>query len=340
MRASVVTAPGQTQVVELPKPTIGPTDVLVKIRACGICGSDALYIALGGLPPRQGQMPLGHEPAGQVVEVGRDVTGVSVGDHVVINPMAAPSGIIGNGGATGALADYLLIENAVRGKSLEIVPDHIPFEVAALNEPMAVARHGVNQVAPKPSDKVVVFGAGPIGLGATIGFKAVGVQHVIVVDLISSRLEKALEVGADAVINSADEDVARRLIELHGAGESMFPGKAATDVYLDAAGAPAVINTALTAAKPGARVVVVAVHKEPIPVDFLNVMSNEISIVGSMGYPEEIFEVTKDIIDNWEKYAVIVSHTVPFDDVAEALRLATTPGAADKVVVTFGSGDA
>jgi 2-desacetyl-2-hydroxyethyl bacteriochlorophyllide A dehydrogenase len=339
MRASVVTAPGQTQVVELPKPAVGPTDVLVKIRACGICGSDALYIALGGLPPRQGQMPLGHEPAGEVVEVGRAVNGVSVGDHVVINPMAAPSGIIGNGGATGALADYLLIENAVRGKSLEIVPDHIPFEVAALNEPMAVARHGVNQVAPKPSDKVVVFGAGPIGLGATIGFKSVGVQHVVVVDLIPSRLEKALEVGADAVINSADEDVASRLIELHGTGESMFPGKAATDIYLDAAGAPAVINTALTAAKPGARVVVVAVHKEPIPVDFLNVMSNEITIVGSMGYPEEIFEVTKDIIDNWEKYSVIVSHTVPFDDVVEALRLATTPGAADKVVVTFGSGE-
>jgi 2-desacetyl-2-hydroxyethyl bacteriochlorophyllide A dehydrogenase len=339
MRASVVTAPGQTQVVELPKPAVGPMDVLVKIRACGICGSDALYIALGGLPPRQGQMPLGHEPAGEVVEVGRAVNGVSVGDHVVINPMAAPSGIIGNGGATGALADYLLIENAVRGKSLEIVPDHIPFEVAALNEPMAVARHGVNQVAPKPSDKVVVFGAGPIGLGATIGFKSVGVQHVVVVDLIPSRLEKALEVGADAVINSADEDVASRLIELHGTGESMFPGKAATDIYLDAAGAPAVINTALTAAKPGARVVVVAVHKEPIPVDFLNVMSNEITIVGSMGYPEEIFEVTKDIIDNWEKYSVIVSHTVPFDDVVEALRLATTPGAADKVVVTFGSGE-
>jgi threonine dehydrogenase-like Zn-dependent dehydrogenase len=129
--------------------------------------------------------------------------------------------------------------------------------------------------------------------------------------------------------------VARRLIELHGAGESMFPGKAATDVYLDAAGAPAVITTALTAAKPGARVVVVAVHKEPVPVDFLNVMSNEVTIVGSMGHPQEIFEVTKDIIANWEKYAVIVSHTVPFDNIGEALRIAATPGAADKVVVTF-----
>jgi 2-desacetyl-2-hydroxyethyl bacteriochlorophyllide A dehydrogenase len=294
-----------------------------------------LYISLGGMPPRQGKMPLGHEPAGEVVEVGRDVTGVSVGDHVVINPMAAPSGIIGNGGPTGALADYLLIEQAVRGKSLEVVPDHIPFEVAALNEPMAVARHAVNQVAPKPGDKVVVFGAGPIGLGATIGFKSAGVEDVTVVDLIQSRLEKALKVGADAVINGADEDVARRLTDIHGPGESMLPGKAGTDIYLDAAGVPAVINTALTAAKTRAKIVVVAIHKEPVPVDFLNVMSNEVTVVGSMGYPEEIFEVTQDIIANWEKYAVIVSHTLPFDDVTEALRIAATPGAADKVVVTF-----
>jgi len=336
MRASVVTAPGETQIVELPQPVAGPSDVLVKMRACGICGSDALYISLGGIPPRQGKMPLGHEPAGEVVEVGRDVTGISVGDHVVVNPMAAPGGIIGNGGPTGGLADYLLIEQAMRGRSLEVVPEHIPFEVAALNEPMAVARHGVNQVAPQPSDKVVVFGAGPIGLGATIGFKSVGVQHVVVVDLIPSRLEKALRVGADAVINSADEDVAQRLIDIHGRGESMFPGKAGTDIYFDAAGVPAVINTALTAAKSGAKVVVVAVHKEPVPVDFLNVMSNEVTVVGSMGYPKEIFEVTRDIIANWEKYAIIVSHTVPFDDVAEALRMASTPGAADKVVVTFG----
>jgi len=335
MKVAVVSGPGRTEVFDVPMPAVGPADILVKMRACGICGSDALYISLGGLPPRQGRMPLGHEPAGEVVEVGGDVTGISVGDHVVINPMAAPSGIIGNGGATGGLADYLLIEQAVRGKSLEVVPKHIPFSVAALNEPMAVARHAVNQARTSPSDKVVVFGAGPIGLGATIGFKSVGVQHVVVVDLIASRLEKALRVGADAVINSADEDVAQRLVELHGAGESMFPGKAATDIYLDAAGAPAVITTALTAAKRGAKVVVVALHKEPVSVDFLNVMSNEVTVVGSMGYPDEIFEVTKDIVANWEKYAVIVSHTYAFDDVQEALRTAATPGIADKVVVTF-----
>lgn len=192
MKAVMVTGPGQTEVVDVADPAVGPSDVLVKIKACGICGSDALYISMGGLPPHQGRMALGHEPAGEVVEVGSDVTAISVGDHVVINPIGAPSGIIGNGGATGALAEYLLVENAVRGRSIEVIAAEIPFEVAALNEPMAVARHGVNQTKPTSTDKVAIFGAGPIGLGATIAYKALGVSHVTVVDLIGSRLEKAL----------------------------------------------------------------------------------------------------------------------------------------------------
>jgi len=335
VKASVVTGPGRAEVLDTERPQVGPGDVLVRMRACGICGSDAFYITIGGIPPRQGHTPLGHEPAGEVAEVGAQVTGLSVGDHVVINPMAAPSGIIGNGGASGALADYLLIENAVRGTSLEVIPDHIPWEVAALNEPMAVARHGANRCRPKPTDKVVVFGAGPIGLGAVLAFKSLGVSHVVVADLIPGRLDKALQIGADAVVNSAEEDVVARLIELHGEGESMFGGKAGTDIYFDAAGVPAVVNTALAAAKKGATLGIVGVHKEPVQVEFVNVMSNEITILGSMGYPDEIFEVTGDLVANWEKYALIVSHTIPFDDVGEALELAHTPGAADKVVVTF-----
>lgn len=336
MKMSMVTGPGKAEVLDAERPTVGPNDVLVRMRACGICGSDAFYITIGGLPPRQGHTPLGHEPAGEIAEVGAKVSGLAVGDHVVINPMAAPSGIIGNGGPSGALADYLLIENAVRGTSLEVIPDHVPWEVAALNEPMAVARHGANRCRPKPTDKVAVFGAGPIGLGATLAFKSLGVSHVVVVDLLPGRLDKALQIGADAVINSADEDVVARLIELHGAGESMYPGKAGTNIYLDAAGVPAVVNTALAAAQKGATVGIVGVHKEPVPVDLINLMSNEIILLGSMGYPDEIFEVTNDLVANWEKYALIVSHTIPFGSVGEALELAQTPGAADKVVVTFG----
>jgi threonine dehydrogenase-like Zn-dependent dehydrogenase len=335
MKVSMVTGPGKAEVVDADRPRVGPHDVLIRMRACGICGSDAFYITIGGVPPRQGHTPLGHEPAGEVVQVGADVSGVAIGDHVVINPMAAPSGIIGNGGATGALADYLLIENAVRGTSLEVIPNHIPWEVAALNEPMAVARHGANRCKPTPSDKVVIFGAGPIGLGATLAFKSLGVSHVVVTDLIPARLGKALQIGADAVINAADEDVVRRLIDLHGEGTALFPGKAGTDIYLDAAGATAVVNTALDAAKRGATLGIVGVHKEPVPVEFVNVMSNEITIVGCMGYPDEIFQVTADLVANWEKYALIVSHTIPFDNLDAALELAGTPGAADKVVVTF-----
>lgn len=335
MRAAIITGPEKTEIVEVPMPTVGANDVLVKIRACGICGSDTLYIAIGGLPPRHGSMPIGHEPAGEVAEVGSAVRGISVGDRVVVNPMAVPDDIIGNGGSVGALADYLLIKDAVRGRSLEVVPDHIPYEVAALNEPMAVAAHAVNQVAPRQTDQVLVLGAGPIGLGITIALKARGVKHVVVADILPDRLDKALKVGADAVINSKDEDVVARLIELHGPGESMWPNKAGTDVFLDAAGVPAVVDTALGAAKRGAKLGVVAVHKEPVNIDFMNVMSNELTIVGSMGYPSEIFEVTKDIVDNWEKYQLIISHTYDFDDLGEALECVATPGAADKVMITL-----
>ncbi len=335
MKAAIVTGPGAAEVVETPRPLVGPADVLVKMRACGVCGSDGFYITIGGLPPRAGHTPLGHEPAGEVVEVGADVTDIAVGDHVVVNPMACPANLIGNGGDRGALADYLLLDNAVRGVSLQVIPDHVPFEVAALNEPMAVARHGVNRCRPRPGDKVLIFGAGPIGLGAVLAFKAVGVGHIVVTDLVPGRLDKALQVGADAVIDSAGDDVPAKLRELHGDGEAIFPGKAGTDIYFDAAGSPAVIDTALAAAKKGAKLCVVAVHKQPVPVELVNVMSNEITILGSMGYPDEIFEVTADLVANWKKYALIVSHTIPFADVDEALRLAATPGAADKVVVTF-----
>lgn len=335
MRAAIVSGADKTETIEIPIPQAGPDDVLVRMRACGICGSDTFYISVGGLPPRQGSMPLGHEPAGEVVAVGGNVAGIAVGDHVVINPMAVPDDIIGNGGSTGALADYLLIKDAVRGRSLEVIPEHIPYEVAALNEPMAVARHAVNQVAPRPGDRVVVFGAGPIGLGATIALKSRGVSHVVVVDIQPARLDKALRVGADAVVNSAEEDVVARLIELHGPGESIWPDRSGTNIYLDAAGVPAVVTTALSAAQRGAKLGIVGVHKEPIALDFMNVMSNELTIIGSMGYPTEIFEVTTDIVEHWEKYAVIISHTFGFDDLDDALQCAATPGASDKIVITF-----
>jgi threonine dehydrogenase-like Zn-dependent dehydrogenase len=220
---------------------------------------------------------------------------------------------------------------------LREIPAHIPWEVAALNEPMAVARHAVNRLDPRVTDKVAIFGAGPIGLGALLSLKRRGVGRVVVADIVPNRLETALAVGADAVINPAGENVVERLVELHGQSTALGVRgvKSATDGYIDAAGAPAVIRTVLETAGHGASLVVVAVHKSPVEIDLGSLLTTELTIKLSMGYPTEIFEVTDDIIAEWDKYAQIISDRIPFDKVDSALQLAATPGAAEKVVVTF-----
>jgi threonine dehydrogenase-like Zn-dependent dehydrogenase len=115
----------------------------MRVRACGICGTDVTFLHMGGGPfGPGGQMipvPLGHEPSGEIVEVGADVTGLRPGDRVVVNPQAAPTGIIGCGGALGGMREWLIIEDAEVGRSLAVIPDAVPYDVAALNEPMAVA---------------------------------------------------------------------------------------------------------------------------------------------------------------------------------------------------------
>lgn len=336
MKAVVVTAPGELATVEVPVPSVGPKDVLVAMRACGICGADPHALAEGGIPPHLEPTRLGHEPAGEVVEIGSNVTGVSVGDHVVLEPMG-PTGIMGGGADQGALSEFVLVADAADGVNLKVIPDHIPWEVAALNEPMAVALRAVNRTEPKPGAKVVVFGAGPVGLGALLAFKRKDAAHVTVVDVQPNRLEKALRIGADAVIDSAQEDVLTRLTELHGTATDAFgrTGLPGTDIYLDAAGVPAVLQTVLGNTKLGATLGIVAIHKKPVEVDFQMLIPAELDIRMSMGHPTEIFEVTEDIVDNWEKYALIVSDLVPFSDVAHAIDLAGRPGATDKVVVTL-----
>ncbi|MFF1681434.1 zinc-binding dehydrogenase [Streptomyces sp. NPDC058256] len=333
-------AVGKVEVVDVERPTPGPKDALLRIRACGICGTDVTFLHMGGMPFGPGgsmiSVPLGHEPAGEIVEVGAEVSGLKAGDRVVVNPQGAPSGIIGCGGRLGGMSEYLLIEDAVVGKSVSVFPDHVPFDVAALNEPMAVARHCVNRSEAKPADKVVVFGAGPIGLGATIWLKLRGVEHVVVADVIPERLETALAIGADAVINSATEDVTARLTELHGqAANALGQPRAGTDIYIDAAGAPAVFNATIASAKWGAKLVMVAVQKKSDAIDLGGMLRSELTLIASQGYPTEIFEVTAEIAEHHERFARLISHRVPFSEVEHAFELTMTPGAAEKVVVTF-----
>jgi len=122
MKSVQTAAPGTIKVAKIQRPAPGPRDLLVRVRACGICGTDAAFVQMGGMPlgpdGQTASIPLGHEPAGEIIEIGAEVTGLKTGDRVVVNPQAAPSGIIGCGGTLGGMSEYLLIENARAGTSL------------------------------------------------------------------------------------------------------------------------------------------------------------------------------------------------------------------------------
>ncbi|MFE3825367.1 zinc-binding dehydrogenase [Streptomyces sp. NPDC059092] len=337
MKSVTVTGPRRLQTIDIPRPVAGPRDVLVKMKACGICGADPHALQEGGIMPGAASSPMGHEPAGEIVEVGAEVTGLHVGDHVVIDPTGVADAIIGGGGPQGALSEYLAVRDATAGKNVIVMPNHVPWHVAALTEPLAVARRCVDKTNPRPEHQAIVFGAGPVGLGALLAFKAHGVRHVVVADVQPNRLEKALKLGADAVIDSRTEDVRARLVELHGEGTDAFgrPGLPGTDIYLDAAGVPAVARTVFAGPKLGAVFGIVAIHHQSVEVDFQQLIPSELTIVHSMGHPTEMATVAQDIAENTDKYALIVSDVVPFAETARAIDLAGKPGATDKVVVTF-----
>jgi (R,R)-butanediol dehydrogenase / meso-butanediol dehydrogenase / diacetyl reductase len=206
-------AQGTIEVLDAGRPAPVPRDVLVRVRACGICGTDAAFVQMGGMPLGPGgamrAIPLGHEPAGEVAEAGAEVTGLKAGDRVVVNPQAAPSGIIGCRGALGGMREYLLIENAVVGKSVAVFPATVPFDVAALNEPMAVARHCVNRSGARPRQGCGVQRWPARAWGHDLA-QAARRPARGGGDVIPGRLETALAVGADAVIDSSREDVTAR----------------------------------------------------------------------------------------------------------------------------------
>ena len=177
--------------------------------------------------------------------------------------MNTPS-YIGSGGPEGAFTEELLVRDARVGDSLLPIPKDLPYEVAALTEPLSVALHGVNRAQAKPGDKVVVFGCGPIGLGMVLWLKDRGVEDVVALDLAPERLERARALGARAVINPAKEDVRARLRELHGPARVFSREAVGSDAYIDAAGAPNILSDVVNMAKPHARMVVTAAYMKPV----------------------------------------------------------------------------
>ncbi len=320
---------------EVAPPTPGSRDVLVNIRACGICGSDLSYIKMGGIMRQPGGVtPIGHEAAGDVTFVGDEVQGVEVGQRVVINPMQTPS-MIGSGGPEGAFTEQLLVSDARVGDSLLPIPDDLPYDIAALTEPLAVAMHGVNRAEVKPGDKVVVFGCGPIGLGMVFWLLERGIKDVVALDLSEERLQRARDLGAQAALDPTKVDLREELFELHGRTRILNREAVDTDAFIDAAGAPNILNDVIGMAKFHSRLVITAAYMKPVEIHLGAMLTTEMTITTAMGYPDEMPDVVASLPKLKEKLRPMISHHFPLDKVVDALTVAATPQSG-KVMIDIG----
>jgi threonine dehydrogenase-like Zn-dependent dehydrogenase len=191
----------------------------------------------------------------------------------------------------------------------------------------------------KPGDKVVVFGCGPIGLGMVLWLVDRGITNVVALDLAPERLARAMALGAQAVINPAKEDVRARLIEIHGSARVFGREVVATDAYIDAAGAPNILNDVIKMAKLHARLVVTAAYMRPVEINLGNMLTTEMTITTAVGYPTEMPEVVAALPRLKAKAVSLISHRYKFGDVIQALGVAGTPQSA-KVMIDFQGGAA
>jgi (R,R)-butanediol dehydrogenase / meso-butanediol dehydrogenase / diacetyl reductase len=336
MRVVNIHAADDVRIDKVPEPVVGAADVLVKVAACGVCGTDLTFIKLGGtgVPGTPMPMPLGHEAAGVVTAVGDQVNGIKPGARVIVNPMGSPH-IIGNGGSEGAFCEHLLVRDAVLNQSLYEVPDGMPLHIAAMTEPLGVARHGVNRANPGPDSRCVVFGVGPIGLGAVMWLSRRGVKSIVAVDISAERLQAAKELGATDTLLAGETDLYEELLRIHGPAESVMGPALGTDIYFDFAGAPQVLKDAVDWAKQNATLLMVAIRPLPEALDFTQLVVKELAILGSCGYPDEYPEVISDLAAMGAAADKLISHRFDFDQFHDAVATART-AASRKVMVEFG----
>jgi len=334
MRLLNIHGVGDARLDDYARPAAGPKDVVIRMKACGICGSDLSYIKIGGIPMPGTITALGHEGAGEVLEVGTEVEGIAVGQPVIVNPMMTP-GNIGSGGPEGAFTEELLVREARLGDSILPIPEGLPYDVAAMCEPLAVAMHGVNRAEVKAGDKVVVFGCGPIGLGMILWLVDRGVTDVVALDLAPERRERALALGARAALDPAKVELRAELARLHGEVPSYGRVGVGTDAYIDAAGAPNILGDVVAMAKFHSRMVITAAYMKPVEVPLGRMLTSEMTITTAMGYPTEMPDVIAAMPRLKDRIASMISHKLPFDRVLEGLGIAATPQSA-KVMIEFG----
>ena len=333
MRQVRVHGPGDVRVDDVAAAEPGPRDAVVRVAACGICGSDLSYIRMGGVAgPGREPMCLGHEMAGVVDHVGPEVGTVSVGDRVVVQPGSEELGRIGGGGPEGGLTPELLVREADAG-FLHLVPDGLPLGVAAFAEPLAVGMRAVEQARVDPYDKVAVFGCGPIGLAAIASLVDLGHEDVVGVDLSPTRRALAEQLGAATVLDPESDDVWGALADLHGTEPFMFGPTPATNAFIEATGSAKVLTDIIERGRVGGRMSVVALHYEPVPTSFLLLLMKEFTITGSMEYPHRFADAI-DLLARRDLSSVI-THRVALEHLDQALELLSDGGDCGKVMVSI-----
>lgn len=327
MKQVNIHGPGKVQLDEAEKREPGPRDAVVRVAACGVCGTDVRYVRMGGLTR---PMPIGHELSGVIESTGAEVSDLAPGTRVVLNPTASAN-MIGNGGPEGGFTQQLLVRNAADGGCLFPIPDDLPMHLAALSEPLGVGMNAVDRSEVTPDDKVAVFGAGPIGLSAIATLRDRGVSDVVAIDLSPRRLELATALGARATINASEQDPWVELKRLHGEEPLMGMPMAATDVFIEASGAGKVITDVLQSGKAESRLTVVALHEQSVNVSFLWVMMKQMTIRGAMEYPADYTDAI-ELLSRWD-LSPMITHRFPLERISEAIEVATDPNAGGKVMV-------
>jgi len=301
MKAAIWYGRRDIRVAEVPEPGApGPGQAQVKVRWCGICGSDLHEYTSGPMIiPTQKPHPMtgktapvimGHEFSGDVVAVGEGAAGFQVGDRVIATAFercgtcywcqhgqsqicryVASLGLHRDG----ALAEYV----NVPAYTLHRLPPALSYELAALVEPLAVAVHAVRQGGVQPGSTVAVFGAGPIGLSVLQAARAAGAARVLVFEIAQRRQRLALALGAEAILDPREPEIVRQFFAL--------TSHMGVDVSFDCAGAPASAPMAIEVVRRGGRAVIVAVFEQPSQLHFNRVMFFEKQVVGAIGYSDE-----------------------------------------------------
>jgi L-iditol 2-dehydrogenase len=325
VRAAVLVETGKIDIRQVDRRSLGPDDVLIKTAYAGVCGSD-LHAFRGKHPFRKPPVVLGHELAGTVIECGQGVRVVRPGDRVTVMPLV-PCGacrlcrmgrtnlclrrqVPGVGEWLGAFAEYFVAKASITFK----VGETTPCDIAVLAEPLAVGIHGVfRQGRVQRGDRVIVLGAGPIGILTAMAARAAGAEEIVITDLLGFNLALAKEVCGVVAYDAGEPDWEAALARAH-------PDK--FDIAFLCSGAPVTIQQAFACTRRGGRVIVTGMFLDPVTVDLLSVNLNELELIGSVVYDHADFRMAVEWIDTGRfDFRKLVTHTFPLDHAQRALTL-------------------